>query len=242
MERNGLRSIVTGTIIVVVGIVYLLFNMGILPVEWKNTVISWQSLLILLGIIGICRRGYVGGILFIIVGAFSLLPNLSVLLGFSYSAVALHSMTWPALIITVGLLIIFHRHHHHHYHYHCNHHHNSLNNHTDSKGGKVDYNLMMNGIDEVFLEPVFRGGDINTIMGGAKLDLRRTSLPEGDTVLKISSICGGVTLLLPLDWNVEIHNNAILGGFADHRRGNGQYVDRRLIIEASFIFGGGSIE
>jgi predicted membrane protein len=241
MERNGLRSIVTGSIIVVVGIVYLLFNMGILPIEWKSTVISWQSLLILLGIIGICRRGYVGGILFILVGAFFLLPNLSALLGLSYSAAALHSMTWPALIIIVGLLIMFRR-HHHHYRYNCDHHHHSFRDHTESKDGKVDYNLMMNGIDEVFLEPVFRGGDINTIMGGAKLDLRRTSLPEGDTVLKISSICGGVTLLLPLDWNVEIHNDAILGGFADHRRGNGQYVDRRLIIEASFIFGGGSIE
>lgn len=240
MERNDSRSVVTGTIILVVGILCLLFNMGILPIEWKDTIISWPSLLILLGIIGICRRGYVGGILLIILGVFFLLPNLSVLLGFSYSAVALHSMIWPALMIAAGLLIIFHRHRHHYNN--CNHHQNSPSDHTDSKGGKVDYNLMMNGIDEVFFEPVFRGGDINTIMGGAKLDLRRTSLPEGDTVLKISSLCGGVTLLLPLDWNVEIHNHAILGGFADHRCGNGEYVDRRLIIKASFIFGGGSIE
>jgi Predicted membrane protein len=100
----------------------------------------------------------------------------------------------------------------------------------------------MNGIDEIFLEPVFYGGEISTIMGGAKLDLRRTTLPEGDTTLKISSICGGVTLLLPLDWNVKVNSDSILGGFGDHRRTNGVNNDRRLIIDASFILGGGSIE
>ena len=221
-----------------IGIVYLLFNLGNLPPEWKDIVMSLQGLLVLLGVIGICKGNYVGGTILAGIGVCSLLPDLSAVMGFFYSAATLHSIMWPAIIILIGLLIMSHRHHHHH-DFKCCHRTRYSNG---SKDGKVDYNLVMNGIDEVFLEPIFRGGEINTIMGGAKLDLRRTSLPEGDTELKISSICGGVTLLLPLDWEVELHNDSILGGFADHRHSQQISTDRRLIINASFILGGGSIE
>lgn len=238
MERNGFRSVITGAVIVLIGIVYLLFNLGILPPEWKGIIISWQGLLVLLGVIGICKGNYVGGTILAAVGVCFLLPDLSAVMGFFYSVATLHSIMWPAIIILVGLLIMSHRHHHHH-DFKCCH---RTRYSSGSKDGKVDYNLVMNGIDDVFLDPVFRGGEINTIMGGVKLDLRRTSLPEGNTELKISSICGGVTLLLPLDWNVELHNDSILGGFADHRHSQEVATDRRLIINASFILGGGSIE
>lgn len=237
MERNGFRSVITGGVIVLIGIVYLLFNVGILPADWRGIIISWQSLLILLGVVGICKRSYIGGTILLALGICFLLPDLSAVMGFTYSSATLHSVMWPTAIIIIGVMIMLHRHHHHHFK-HCH----RVKYSNGSKEGKIDYNLVMNGIDEVFLDPEFKGGEINTIMGGAKLDLRRTSLPEGDTVLKISSIFGGVTLLLPLDWNVEVHSDSILGGFADHRRINGMYTDRRLIIEASFIFGGGSIE
>ena len=61
MERNGSRSVITGGVIVLIGVVYLLFNLGILPPEWKSIIISWQGLLILLGLIGICKGNFVGG-------------------------------------------------------------------------------------------------------------------------------------------------------------------------------------
>lgn len=239
MERNGSRSVITGGVIVLIGVVYLLFNLGILPPEWKNIIISWQGLLILLGLIGICKGNFVGGTILAGVGVCFLLPDLSAVMGFFFSAATLHSIMWPAIIILIGLLIMSHRHQHHHHDFKCCHKTKCSN---ESKDGKVDYNLVMNGIDDVFLDPVFRGGEINTIMGGVKLDLRRTTLPEGDTELKISSICGGVTLFLPLDWNVKLHNDSLLGGFADHRHSKEVSTDRRLIINASFILGGGSIE
>lgn len=242
MKKNGSKGIFVGGLIVVIGIVYLLFNVGVLPYEWKSIVLSWQSLLILLGVIGICRRNYVSGIILAAVGVVFLLPDFSSVLGFNYSAGTLHSMMWPAVIILAGLLVMSHRHRHHHgYQTNFSNHHR-LSSTNEIHDGKVDYNLVMNGIDDVFLEPVFRGGEINTIMGGVKLDLRRTSLPEGETILKISAICGGVTLLLPLDWKLEIQNDSIIGGFVDHRYNREVNSDRKLIIEASSILGGGSIE
>ena len=234
MKKRGLKNLLVGGLIVVVGLLYLLFNLGILPGAWRGIILSWKSLLILLGVIGMYRHHYVSGLILMGIGVYFLLPQLSIVMDFYYSGFIMRSVLWPVLIIAFGILIMSHRHH-----FHENY---KIHSRTSSTEGKIDYNLVMNGVDEVFLEPVFRGGEINAILGGAKLDLRRTTLPEGDTVLKISSICGGVTLLIPWDWNVIVHNDTILGGFADHRHGNGVYVDRRLIIETSFILGGGSIE
>lgn len=238
MERNHSRNFLLGLVFIAVGVVYLFSNLGLFPEAWKNIIVSWQALILLWSAVVIYKHHYVSGLIMALIGIFFLLPELSPILGFSYSQATLQATFWPVIIIAIGLLIIFNRHSHHIYH------HNSCRIKSDigSKDGKIDYNLVMNGIDEIFLEPVFRGGEISTIMGGAKLDLRRTSLPEGDTVLKISSICGGVTLLLPLDWNVKVNSDSILGGFGDHRHTNGVSTDRRLIIEASFILGGGSIE
>lgn len=238
MERSNSKNFVLGTVFIAVGVIYLLSNLGLFPEAWKSIIVSWQSLILLWSAIAIYKHHYVSGLVLAIIGIWFLMPELSPILGFSYSEATLHATFWPVIIIAIGLLIIFHRHNHHRFH------HNScrMKSNIGSKDGKVDYNLVMNGIDEIFLEPVFYGGEISTIMGGAKLDLRRTTLPEGDTTLKISSICGGVTLLLPLDWNVKVNSDSILGGFGDHRSTNGVNNDRRLIIDASFILGGGSIE
>ncbi|BCS85135.1 membrane protein [Prevotella herbatica] len=238
MERSNSKKFVLGTVFIAVGVIYLLSNLGLFPEAWKNVIVSWQSLILLWSAIAIYKHHYVSGLILAIIGIWFLMPELSPIMGFNYSEATLHATFWPVIIIAIGLLIIFNRHNHHSFH------HNScrMKSNIGSKDGKVDYNLVMNGIDEIFLEPVFYGGEISTIMGGAKLDLRRTTLPEGDTTLKISSICGGVTLLLPLDWNVKVNSDSILGGFGDHRRTNGVNSDRRLIIDASFILGGGSIE
>jgi predicted membrane protein len=99
----------------------------------------------------------------------------------------------------------------------------------------------MNGIDEIFLEPVFRGGEINNVMGGMKLDLRKTTLPEGVTTLEVDVICGGVDIIVPEDWYVEVVVDSFLGGFEDKRAGNGTFADRKLIIKVNAILGGGDI-
>jgi len=238
MERSNSRNFLLGIVFIAVGVIYLLTNLGLFPEAWKNIIVSWQSIILLWSVVIIYKRHYATGIIMAFIGIWFLLPELSPILGFNCSEAMLHTTFWPVIIIAIGLLMIFHRHSHHRFHHNgCR-----MKSDTGSKDGKVDYNLVMNGIDEIFLEPVFRGGEISTIMGGAKLDLRRTTLPEGDTILKISSICGGVTLLLPLDWNVKVNSDSILGGFGDHRHTNGVNNDRRLIIEASFILGGGSIE
>lgn len=244
MKIHDLKSLFWGVLIVLVGVIYLLFNFGVLPVEWKSVILSWQMLLILIGVTQFCYRHYSLGIATFVFGALFLFPKLAPLIGLSYSSVTFHNVFWPVVIIFVGLLIITHRCHHCHAHRQYlsgwrGHH--AQYPYQDRKDGRVNYHLIMNGIDEIFLEPVFRGGEINNVMGGMKLDLRKTTLPEGVTTLEVDVICGGVDIIVPEDWYVEVVVDSFLGGFEDKRAGNGTFADRKLIIKVNAILGGGDI-
>jgi predicted membrane protein len=94
-------------------------------------------------------------------------------------------------------------------------------------------------MEQVILDPVFKGGMIETVFGGMELDLRRTSLPEGETYLYVKAVFGGVEIKAPEDWLIEIRSEAVLGGVTDDRI-KSQNMDhtRKLIIVANAVFGG----
>lgn len=101
-------------------------------------------------------------------------------------------------------------------------------------------NVVFGGNEDIFLEPVFRGGKIDVVFGGVELDLRRASLPEGDTHLHIQAVFGGVKLYLPDDWMVVSKIDAVLGGVENKHFSKTVQSDasRRLILSGEVIFGG----
>lgn len=237
MGKRSFSVPVFGIIVILAGLLYLFFNIGILPAIWKPVLFSWQALLVLLGLASLFHKNYFSGFTMTLFGVVFLMPRVADAAGFYYSSATVNNIIWPLVIILIGLAIVLHKSHRSRS--------NRIFHHgrkTMMKEGIIDYNLIMNGVDEIYLGPEFKGGEINTIMGGMKLDLRKTALPAGDTTLKISSVMGGVTLLIPEDWPVEIHDGSFLGNFTDKRPSNGNYTDRRLIIEADLLMGGGVIE
>jgi len=244
MRNRILRKLFWGGVIVLIGVCYLLFNIGILPLAWKPIVLSWQALLVLLGCAGIIHRHYFWGFVAVPIGIFYLLPQLSVVMEFNYSEEIFNNILWPVVIILIGILVMSHSIvHHRHTKYWKEFKEKHQFRETDyGTDGKIKYDYILNGIDEIFLGPIFRGGEINVVLGGIKLDLRRSSLPEGDVVLKMSAVCGGINLLIPQDWPVEIHSQSLLSGFEDKRGTNGIYVDRKLIIILNSILSGGEIK
>lgn len=73
------------------------------------------------------------------------------------------------------------------------------------------------------------------------MDLRRTSLPEGDTVIDVELSFGGIEIYVPDNWVIVSELESVLGGVEDKRygaisapaAGNG-----RLIIRGNVTFGG----
>lgn len=77
----------------------------------------------------------------------------------------------------------------------------------------------------------FTRGDITTVMGGARLDLRNVDARPGERmVLDVFTLMGGAVIFVPDNWNIDMQAMSVLGGIDDHRRGEfragiGQFGD-----------------
>src|SRR5699024_249549 len=90
----------------------------------------------------------------------------------------------------------------------------------------------------------FKGGDVMTIFGGAKIDLRDVELSTKNAHLELVSIFGGVTLFVPANIRIEISGTPIFGGWDDKTR-KGNYHDESvpvLKVKCLPIFGGVEIK
>lgn len=249
-----------GLLLLVVGFLFLGFNFGLLPVSLKWVIISWPMLLIVIGASHLIRRKVVSGTIMVLIGGFFLLPKFIEAYPAYFPGIQADfpHVYWPLLLIAAGILIIAgwifgprwgfndwsqyqHEHHyHHHNHHHYKHYDKSAYQSTNGEG--FSKNSVFGSGDHIILDPEFKGGDINAVFGGITLDLRRTSLPEGDTILEVNAVFGGITIYVPADWFVETHLDAVFGGFQDNRRPiEPQDKTRKLIIEGSCVFGGGEL-
>ncbi|MGK5026525.1 LiaI-LiaF-like domain-containing protein [Janthinobacterium sp. RB2R34] len=82
----------------------------------------------------------------------------------------------------------------------------------------------------------FRGGDINVIMAGCEIDLRQSSI-EGEAVLNVFALCGGITIKVPPDWSVILQGTPILGGF-EEKTIVPPHQHKRLYVSGYAIMGG----
>lgn len=84
-----------------------------------------------------------------------------------------------------------------------------------------------------------KGGTIQNSFGGTVIDLRRTTLPEGETFLDIDCTFGGIEIYVPSDWKVVFRCTTCLGGCQDKRFGGGMIDQNRiLVIRGDLTFGG----
>jgi predicted membrane protein len=210
-------------------------NAGFLPYEWKHIIFSWQMILIVIGIISLfSSESTFPGIVLLLIGGFFLIPKIADL---PFNTVHLF---WPALLIAIGVLIIFRRwpfsHHPHHD--------RLRNGDNEVRDGYVHMENIFSSAKQKIVQQEFRGGRINCIFGGAEIDLTQSTLASGVNELQIDVIFGGVNLIVPADWKIVLKNSSILGGFTDKRTVIKESSDasRMLVIKASTIFGGGELK
>lgn len=82
----------------------------------------------------------------------------------------------------------------------------------------------------------FRGGDINAVLAGCEIDLRQASI-EGEAVLNVFALCGGITIKVPPDWSVILQGTPILGGF-EEKTIVPPNQNKRLYVSGYAIMGG----
>ncbi len=221
-SRRGLL----GLILILVGLVLVGNQLNFIPGDLRQYVFTWQSLLILIGLIFLTRRDNMAtGFILIFIGGFFLVPDI---FNLSYEW---RSLFWPVILIIVGISFIFgasfrHRRDH------------------ELEGTDDDYLDDVNvfgGHDRIITSRSFRGGSIISVFGGGKYDLRNAQLSSGTNILEMTNVFGGGKLILPSDWDVKVEVVAIFGGFSDKRIISAVSPDKRLIIKGVSMFGGGEI-
>lgn len=251
--KNSFRSGYTkglgfGLILMLIGVVFLGFNFGLIPMELKSIIISWQMLLIVIGVVQLFKRRMISGVVLIFVGGFFIIPKVVPELDGNFVHIY-----WPLLLIGAGIVILLQRllgpkyfsesckneWNHNQYHHHTF---NSKNEKWQANPNAFSKNSVFGSGDHIVLDPEFKGGELNAVFGGLKLDLRRTNLPVGETRLDINAVFGGITVFVPADWFVETHLDSVFGGFQDNRMPK-EPLDstKKLIITGSCVFGGGEL-
>ncbi|MCL1868156.1 MAG: cell wall-active antibiotics response protein [Paludibacter sp.] len=237
-----------GGLLITVGALFLLFNVNAEWQEWRPVVFSWQMLIIIIGIFIFFNRHFFKGAFVILLGGFFLLPVLAKSFPdyfYWVDANFVHKY-WALLLVAAGVAILLNAlfgKYEHKQSYQWRQKYWDTTAKQSNIEGTIDRNMIFRGCDEIFLEPEFRGGHISCIFGGCVLDLRKTALPEGETILMVDCIFGGVEISVPEKWNVVTHTSNILGGLTDSRlKGSEKDFTRKLVITGECIFGGVAIK
>ena len=234
MSQNSNQSrIIIGIIIIAIGTMLLLRNLDVFaPFHYLHFVFSWKMILIVIGLILFFNSSNrSSGIILIAIGGFLLIPDIPGVPYFHMWRVGL-----PVLLMVVGVLILFRN--------------NFDSNRLNSESTRYD----MDFIDEIAIfggtkkninTKTFKGGKTTSIFGGSELNLLNSNLAEGQNIIDMVAIFGGITFYVPEEWTIKIDVVSVFGGFTDNRSQSRLIVhdpERELVIKGVVIFGGGEIK
>ncbi len=232
--HNRLNTVATAVVFIIVGLLFLGRNFGMIDSYLFHILVSWQMLLVVVGIVNLIKRHFFGGVITIAIGVYFLLPEIS---GIESEWVG---RFWPVLFILVGIMILFKSDRH------------RFNSHWNEKRGeyaKEVYNSedgfvvsdnTFSSVQQIVLDPVFRGARIRNAFGGTVLDLRRSKLDAPRTFIDIDCSFGGVEIYLLSDWNLQTQIDTFIGGCDDKRYNSSVEIDKEhtLIVRGKVSFGG----
>ena len=240
-----------GILLILLGGLLISAKLGLTPDNLGRVIISWQMLLIVVGILSLFKRNVFFGLFLTLVGGFFIIPRLAEVFpnAFFWVNEQFISGYWSGLLVGAGILIVIYwlvvpHKKWHTWHGHISHHHRG-------KWGKKQYeinsdfskaNVFSSG-SYIVLEPEFKGGEVKVVFGSSEIDLRKTALPEGDTYLEIEAVFSSVELLIPNDWYVETRIESVFSSVDDKRyAAEPVNVSRRLILVGSCVFSGWEIK
>jgi|SRR5579872_6652160 len=91
--------------------------------------------------------------------------------------------------------------------------------------------------------PDFQGGEALAIFGGIELDLRKAEMKADRVVIEANAIFGGIEIRIPETWQVILRGTGVFGGFGDttmHAMGDVKHPE--VILTGVAIFGGVNVK
>ena len=229
MDDAGIsnRRISFGLFLIAVGVFWILIKLNLIPPEWSDVVISWQMLLIGIGIFSLIGGNRTAGTILIVIGSFFLIEKLIVI------PYEIRQIGWPLRIIGIGLaLMLTHRQKY-----------QPPKLDKEKMGTEFFDDFVIFGGREIFINARnFPGGKITSIFGGAEYDLRQASLSENGAIIDCVCIFGGSSFKIPPDWTVKNEISTVFGAFTDKRGMSVPGMDfnpsKTLVLKGFSAFGG----
>jgi hypothetical protein len=97
---------------------------------------------------------------------------------------------------------------------------------------------LLSSVERKILSQRLRRGEVVAIMGGQTLDLRGARLADGTATLDLVVVMGGVDLYVPPTWKVSVETVTLLGGFEDASRAPAGETSGHLILKGVVLMGG----
>lgn len=246
LEPNNNNKIL-GIVIVVIGLMLFLRATNIVQNPFLQNIISFPSLLIVLGLaMGYKNKFNIGGWVFLLgAGVYFLLRRFDHDLG---------KYALPIVLIAVGLFVLSKNKQKKSDHLLDPPDTDPLSGNThaftrsdasdsgyrqyDPQGEFVKIDSIFSSNTRVVLSDNFRGGKVGTVFGGVLLDCKAANIQQ-DIVIDVYSVFGGIELIFPANWRVINETTTIFGAVEDKRRlVNNTGVERRVILTGFTLFGG----
>jgi predicted membrane protein len=219
-RRPATSQLLMGLMIIAVGLLFTLDNLGI--AHASDYLRYWPAGLIAIGLVKLydSREGHggaVGGFVITLIGLWLLLEA-TVDIRISFADM------WPMLLVFVGGYLVWrgltgHR---------------RLANADDH--AVVSAMAILSGVNRGNNSPAFRGGDLTAIMGGCDIDLRQAAI-NGDAVIEVFAVWGGIEIRVPEDWTVIFHVTPLMGGVEDKTRPSLGSSRHRLTVRGIVVMG-----
>lgn len=229
-NRKGVY--VSGFILVIAGVFLLLSNLNIIDYGLNDIIFSWETILIVIGLIIFVTSWDTSGLILILIGTVFLLSE-----HYSFNPWQL----WPLVFIVIGLRLLFKPKKYADEAYKIKDKHGRRW--VEKHENVISHDLVFSDVKEMYFSNEFQGGKINAVFSGLKIDFTNAKLADGENILDISLVFSGLTMIVPREWKIVLQVSQVLGGTSDQRKyRNGTEDGKTLIIKGSTVFGGCEIK
>ena len=211
-----------GAIVILVGLLLLLETTGV--ASTSDLLLYVPLLFVGIGVWALLQsrfRNIVGPVVLIFVaGAWQLVA-------LDYATAEEVTAFWPVLLIAFGLSILLGQ--------------------VRSRARKTEAAFTtafaaFGGVEKRNTSKAFEGADLTAMFGGAELDLRDATVEDRPAQINAVALFGGVDVVVPRDWNVQLDVLPVLGGASDDRpRRENEHDEVDLVVTGFAAFGGVTI-
>ena len=214
--------LLAGGFIILLGVFFTLDNLNIL--DFGQAFRLWPLALIVIGLVTFMQAkttpGHVAGGAWLAVGTLLLLSSLRILPFRIWDL-------WPLILVFAGGYVVW----------------QALGGDSQRLAGaapssSISALAVMGGVHRSSNALDFRGGELTAIMGGCEVDLTRASIQNGEAVIDVFAVWGGIDIRVPQDWTVIGKVVPLLGAFEDKTVPPADGGLKRLVVRGVVVMGG----